>query len=191
MPVAVGGMRIVRKPRSAHLLHKVVRDEVKKRLEPIAERHVRSRQEVVANWRHRPDFGKQIRITPDTIMLTITIRNRNQSLGEDSDATIGDLWKWLDQTGTKPHRIPKEGVTLLAFQWGGPGSYISKTGAAPARHSGPGIVRNAKDFFAFSIEHPGFPPRHFSEDINRDLKRPFDNAVNAAYRAGLKKIARK
>jgi len=69
--------------------------------------------------------------------------------------------------GTKPHRIPKSGVTYMRFDWAGePGHHIPRThprtiasgdwdiGGLPVRWSGVG-----------SVNHPGIEARNFDEVI--------------------------
>ncbi|MCL4296138.1 MAG: hypothetical protein KJ077_10440 [Anaerolineae bacterium] len=179
------GLKVIRKPRNAILQYKAARDIVRAKLQPVADAHARSRQAITANWTNQPQFEGKTGVGPKTIYVLVVITNKDQQL-TSGGATIGQLWYWLDVTGTKAHRIPLNGRSLLAFEWGGPGSYLSKTGPGPARFGGPGTVQGGTMRFFRYVNHPGFPPRHFSEAINKDLKEKFDNAVGSGYRAALK-----
>jgi len=193
MPISGGGMKIIKKPLSAKYQYAQIRQEVTKELEGVAQEHVKARERVVSNWQHRPKFKSKVGVGPKQIQILIEVANKNESLGDGKDTTIGDLWMWLDKTGTKAHDIPKAPSTGTgAFMWGGPGSYISKTGANPARYGGPGVVNGGTMHFysksGRSLRHPGFPAREFGKAINTDLKHPFDLAVKRGYGRGFKKV---
>lgn len=179
------GMKIIRKTRNPVLQYKAAREIVRAKLQPVAEAHVRSRQAIVANWKNQPKFEGKVGVGEKMIYLLVVITNKDQALTRGG-ATIGDLWRWLDRTGTRPHRIPLNGRALLFFEWGGPGSYISKTGPGPARYGGPGTVRGGVMVALAFVNHPGFPARHFGDAINKDLKDKFDNAVTSGYRQALR-----
>lgn len=179
---------LVRKPTSPKILHKIVRDEVRAELVKVGEAAVKSRDRVVSNWSNKPEFESKVEVGTKRLRVT-TVAKKGKKL-QSSNATTADLWKWIDKTGTKAHPIPKQPKKMgaLRFPWGGPGSYQSKTGANPARFGGPGTVRNPTIRYAKQVQHPGFPPRNFTEAINKDLKKDFDNAVRRGYRRGIAKI---
>lgn len=179
---------LIRKPKSPKVQHSIIRNEIQKRLKPVADSAVKSREQVVANWSSgsKPKFKNEVAVTTKKIEIIVVVR-RGQRL-PNSDATTADLWKWIDETGTRPHVIrPKKSGGRLAFI---AGNYQAKTGARPARFGGPGRVVNGKPVFAKQVQHPGFPPREFSEAINRDLRKEFDKAVDAGYKAGFRKVTR-
>lgn len=178
--------KLVRKPQSPNIQKRIVRQEVISKLKPVAKAAKESYDKVVDNWSNKPAFKDEIKVTTDSIEVIISVR-RGQKI-QGSDATVADLWKWINETGTRPHVIrPKRQGRVLSFPWGGPGSYQSKTGANPARYGGSGTVRNAQPTFRTQVNHPGFKPRKFSDAINRDLQQKFRQAVDSGYRSGLKK----
>lgn len=180
--------KLVRKPKSAKFLYDTVRQEVAKALKPIAKASEDARNRVVSNWENKPVFKSEIIVGPDTIRV-ITKLQRPKRLSSGSGDT-NKLWRWVDQTGTRPHTIrPKRPGGKLAFRWGGPGSYQSKTGARPARYGGPGTVRGAEMAYRKFVNHPGFPARNFTEAINRDLRAKFNQAVDKGYRNGFRKVS--
>lgn len=186
------GVKLIRKPQSPNILHRQIRQEVIIHLKPVAIAARKSYEKVVENWNNQPKFQEQITVTQSRIEIQVLVR-RGQRLDNGSDLTTADLWKIINTTGAKAHPIPKQPKRqgALRFPWGGPGSYQSKTGANPARYGGPGIVQNAQVIYRKQVHHPGFKPRHFSEAINKDLRKPFDRAVDAGYRAGLRKIGKR
>lgn len=183
-------VKLVRKPRSPKILHRIIRQAVIDELKPVAKAATQSYEKVVGNWDNKPKFKTDIKVTEKDIEI-ITVVRRGQRL-KNGDATTADLWKWIDKTGTKAHPIPKQPKQkgFLVFPWGGPGSYKSKTGARPARYGGPGTVANATTQYRKQVQHPGFEARHFSDAINTDLREDFDRAVDRGYRKGFAKVSR-
>lgn len=180
--------KLVRKPKSPDVQKRIIRQEVISKLKPVANAVTKSYEAVVDNWEHQPKFKTDIKVTSQQIEI-ITVVRRGERLESGSSATTSDLWKWIDKTGTKAHSIkPKKAGGVLRFPWGGKGSYKSKTGARPARYGGPGTVSNPTTQFRKQVNHPGFPPRHFSDAINQDLRKRFNNAIDSGYRAGLRKL---
>lgn len=179
--------KLIRKPKSPNIAKRIIRQEVIRTLKPVADASQKSYEAVVDNWNNKPAFKTDIKVTDKQIEI-VTVVRRGQRV-EGSDITTATLWKFIDTTGTKAHSIrPKRPTGVLRFSWGGPGSYQSKTGARPARYGGPGTVRNAQIVYRKHVNHPGFPPRKFSEAINKDLKGKFNNAIDSGYRSGLRKL---
>lgn len=187
------GLKLVRKPRTPKVQQRIIREEVRQKLKPVVKIAQQSYERVVSNWENKPEFGTRIIVTSDKIQALVTLkRSGAKKLRGSSNATTADLWKWIDQTGTKAHPIPKQPKTrgALRFTWGGPGSYQSKTGARPARFGGPGVVQRGETVYRKQVQHPGFPPRKFSEAIGKDLRPQFNRAIDAGYRSGFRKATR-
>lgn len=180
--------RLVRKPRSPKLQMDEIQEAVRNRLKPVADLMVRQRAAIVANWVHQPVFKSEVKVTGNSIEIVVFIENASDSLGPYG-GTIGDLWQWIDETGTSPHLIEAAPGNVLVFSWGGPGSYVPKTSARPARYGGPGEVQNGQTVGLSFVHHPGFPPRRFSAAINSGIKAKLDAAVDAGYKAGFRKIS--
>ncbi|MCG3207319.1 MAG: hypothetical protein FOGNACKC_00919 [Anaerolineae bacterium] len=160
------GMSITRRPQSPKYQAQIVRDEVRAGLVPVGAEHVRRRERITANWQamHQPGFEAAIGVGPVEVYLRIRMANLNAPLGQYGNYTVGDLWRWLDKTGTPPHMIyPLDPRGVLRFEIGG-------------------VVLYRK-----WVRHPGFPPRHWSDMINAELKDDFDKAVNNAMRRGFRK----
>lgn len=157
---------------------RIVRREQKAALTPVKDEHVKRRKEVVSDWstKNRPGFSGTIGVK-NGILMTIKATGTAFKLL---------LWRWIDVTGTKAHRIPKSGKTFLSFIWGGPGSYKARTLPNPPRFGGLGaVVGGIRRVFRF-VSHPGFPPRKFGEAINKDLVRPELKAYKTGGRRGLR-----
>lgn len=185
MPAQVGQFGIVatRQPRSAKIIFAEVQESQRRELQPVANAHARSRARVAANWTNRPEFEGRVRVSQTEVSVQVVIRNRSARI-KGGKATIGDLWKWLDRTGTRPHKIIARNPKGLAFLYG---TYQSKTGANPARYGGPGKVVGGTFVRPRQVDHPGFPPRRFSQVINKDLDGEFKNAVKRGYRKGFRR----
>ena len=133
-----------------------VQNEIRKDLDKVAKTHVKSLERVVADWSSstRPTFKAKTVVTAQRMGVNITVKEADRKK---------PIWKWVDRTGTKKHKIPKKpktGRSRLRFRTG----YQSRTGARPARFGGPGRATGPVRY-ARQVTHPGFPPRRFSETI--------------------------
>lgn len=179
-------MALIRRqrPNRPETRHAQGRQILAQELKGVAKAAERSRQKIVADWENQPTFEAVVVIEPDMIRV-VTRLGRPKKL-KDGNANTNDLWTWIDQTGTRPHTIrPKRPSGVLAFQGG---KYQSKTGARPPRYGGPGTVSNPQAVYTRRVQHPGFPPRHFTRAIDKDVKREFNNAIQRARRKAAKVI---
>jgi hypothetical protein len=155
-----------------------VQNEIRKDLAKVGEAHVRSLQRVVADWSSdsRPTFKIKTVVTAQRIGINLTVKEANRKK---------PIWKWVDQTGTKPHKIPKQpkkGRSRLRFRAG----YQPKTRPSPARFGGSGRATGPIRY-ARQVNHPGFPPRKFSEQILKDLRPEYNKAVRNGARRGMRR----
>lgn len=185
--MAKGGIRIIQRPPAAKARLKLIRDQIVRELKPLAEEHVKARQEIVSDFETEIKFGHRISATEKQITLSIVVENAAEQL-EGSDWTVGELWAALDRKGTKSHVIrPKQQGGILRFQSGGKGSYQPRTRPI-ARSGGPGRVNRGETVYRRQVNHPGFPPRKFSETINKRLRKRFDKAVSRGVTLGWRKV---
>lgn len=149
----------------------------RKALEEVLDRQVKptllkSHKIIVADWEHKPDFGTKKYITAEQIAVSIF------PIGENAK-----IWTFVDQ-GTKPHKIAAKNAPNLVFQWGGPGSYVSKTLARPARTvRGGGYVKNPTLQVRKAVNHPGTQAREFTPEIAEDIKPDFQKTIENTFRA--------
>jgi len=166
--------RLSKNAPKASATFKAVRDEVRIGLTRTKDKAVKAYQEVVANWSDGSRPGFEGKVESGAVRTSVTVR----AVGNAHQLFI---WKLVNETGRKPGPIFPKKAKFLRFQWGGPGSYQAKTGAGPARHSGPGTVANGETTFRRQVWHPGFEPREFDEVINPtivvDMKRETKNGV--------------
>ena len=153
--------------------------EIGKQLQVVGRQHVAERKKVVADFDHKPEFEQEVKISQAQITMTISLSNAGEQISEGF--TIGDLWTALDKTGTKPHTIPKKPGGRLAFQTGyQPHTRPIARSGGPGRPTGPTVFRK-------EVKHPGFPPRKFSDAINKRLRRQFEQAIDRGFRIGSKR----
>lgn len=185
---SLGSVKIIKKPPPAKVMAQAINQEIIKQLQPVGRQHVSERKRVVADFDHKPEFGYRVSATEKQITLTVLLENASEPVSEEW--TIGDLWKALDSEGTPPHDIgPKDPNGQLTFEYNGPGSYSPHTRPV-ARFGGPGKVENGQVFRTKRgtvLKHPGFPPRKFSDSINKRLRRQYDAAIDRGVRLGSKK----
>jgi hypothetical protein len=157
--------QIINRPKSAKLQYLDVRREARKTGETVAERRLKRYQAIVANWENQPEFGVKFSVTKRGISL------------------------WIDFTGTKPHPIKAKNAPVLSFLWGGPGSYSPKTRPVGI-FGGPGIVSGGNLVAFLEVDHPGFPPRLFTEDMNRQFGPKDKRDLYNAYRRGFRRATK-
>lgn len=177
----MAGIKVIHRPPRANLRYGAIQKEIVKQVGGVGRLHVQEREKVVADFDTAIEFGYQVKVTPGQVTLSVNVTNDNAEVSEGF--SVGDLWKALDQTGTKPHTIkPKQPGGTLRFQTG----YQPHT-RPPARYGGPGQATGAV-VSAKEVNHPGFPPRKFSEKINKRLRPAYLKAISRGVSIGWNKI---
>jgi len=120
--------------------------------------HVKRRKRIVSGWSASTQPTFSWLVSAQILKTTLIVKAREKDSGRP-------IWFWIDVSGTRPHRIPGP----VSFPWSGTGSYQARTHANPPRFGGTGAVRNPKQVTFQFVNHPGFPARKFSEDINTEL----------------------
>ena len=159
-------------------LDSIARKEIERVLdERVKPALVKSHEKVVEDWTTKITFQARKVIKPDVITVYVYPTGENKN-----------IWYYVDQ-GTKPHPItPKKPGGMLVFPWGGPGSYVSKTLAKPARTVvGGGYVRNPQTVRAKRVQHPGTEGRNFTGQIANEIKPDFKREMENAFRRTARK----
>lgn len=157
---------------------KPYRDEIRKDVTKVGKRGLTQYKRIVGNWSAsvRPDFNLSVSVLVSGVIVRIYVKEK------DKDKPV---WLWIDKTGTKSHKItPRKPGGKLAFN---AGTYAPKTSPNPARFGGPGSVQNPTFVVVPEVNHPGFPPRRFSDQINKDMAEPFRKAIYNGGRRGLRR----
>ena len=175
--------QITKRPPKAAQQYKAVQDEVRVGLKRVGDRTEKAYKQVVQNWQSKPGFKAEVGSGTKQLYVRVKVTGTRRVI---------DNWIRIDKKGMKPRVItPKKrdklGRLLLYFEWGGPGSYESKTNHSPARFGGSGKVRNGRLVAMKQVNHPGFKPRKFSEAINKDSRELLDREVRNGYRRGLRR----
>lgn len=180
--MALGSVKLIKKLGSPQQQFKLIQDQIKRELVPVAQAHVDERGKIVSDWDTEVKFGYRINATDKQVTLTILVENENEAVSEDF--TVGDLWKSLDKTGTRgPYpipKVPKEGKRL-AFRT----NYQPHTRPI-GRSGGPGVATGPL-VRPIQVTHPGIQPRKFSKVINKKLDKRFTKAVDRGVRLGARK----
>lgn len=183
MATGKGSIRIIKRPPPAKIRFRLIQDQIKRELVPVAKAHVEEREKVVSDFEHDINFGYRISTTEKQITLSIVVENDKEEVSEGF--TIGDLWKSLDQTGTRgSYQIPKnpQPGKRLAFRLG----YQPHTRPI-GRYGGPGVA-TGKLVRPEVVMHPGIKPRKFSQGINKRLRKRYEKAIERGVRLGWNKI---
>lgn len=155
------------------IAQKEIREAMDKKIKPAL---VKSHEKVVEDWTSDVGFAARTYIRKDSITVYV------YPTGEDKE-----IWNYVDR-GTKAHPIKAKNKPRLAFMWGGPGSYVPKTLARPARTvQGGGYVKNPTLRTPYQVQHPGSEGRGFTKQIARDIEPFFHKEINNAFR----RVARK
>ena len=170
--------RYVKQPLKPEIMHKHIRERVIQELQVVGQAHVYERQQIVQDFKHKPEWGFDVQTTQKELRLRILLKNPDAGVSEDW--TIADLWHALDEEGTRPHIIRPKRAKALRFQ---KGRYMPKTNPG-GKFRGPGKVIGGKTVFAKQVHHPGTKPRHFTRRINKDLRKLFLTQAERGYRLG-------
>lgn len=177
--MATSSIKLISRPPKANLQFASIQREITKQLQGVGRQHVQERKKVVSNFDHKPEFGFEVKVSSGQVTLTVNVTNPNEPVSDNF--SIGDLWTSLDKTGTRPHVIRAKNAPRLSFVTG----YQSKT--RPIARSGGSGVATGNRVFARQVNHPGYPPRRFSETIGKRLRRQFTQAVDRGVRIGAKR----
>ncbi len=130
---------------------------------------------VTANWNTKISFRSRKFIKIDSISVTVFPFGKNKQ-----------IWGYVS-FGTQPHKIRAKNAPMLAFQWGGYGSYKPKT-APIGKFGGPGTVTGGTLRFMKEVNHPGSEGRKFEEAIRADYKKDFSRTINNAFRRIIRRL---
>lgn len=106
-------------------------------------------EQTVATWEKAPTFAIK------------------KVVGGYSVQTSSKLYKMVDETGAKKHKIVAKRKKALYFMAASPGNYVPKTQPKVINSNYAyynGVLRRV---VRKSVDHPGFKPRKFSETIQK------------------------
>jgi hypothetical protein len=118
-------------------------------------------------WRRNVQFEYTVRVLGNILTVNAGTRDR--------------IYKMLDETGARPHKIFPRGPYPLRFQWAGPGSYIPKTTPRSLAVNLSGGARGPMVRLMY-VNHPGFEPREFTEVIRDRVEPKFIEKMEADVR---------
>ena len=132
---------------------------------------------IVANWEHKPIFKGRKFVTADAIWVNIFPTGTNKL-----------IYTYVTK-GTRPHVIRVKNAQMLAFMWGGPGSYNAKTGPG-GKFGGPGTVSGGTMTFAKQVNHPGNAARDFERVILKQEKQWYSRTMENAWRRAIRAMSK-
>lgn len=172
-------VRLIKKFPKPEQIMANIQHEIARQLQTVARHHVAERNKAVSNWEHQLKFSHQIKVSQKQATMDIVLTNDDEAVSEGF--SMGDLWTSIDKTGTRPHVIAAKNAPRLAFQT----NYQPHTRPI-ARSGGPGAATGP--FVSIQqVNHPGYPPRKFSEAIEKRLRRQFEQSIDRGIRLGSRK----
>ena len=128
-------------------------------------------RQTVFGWSVKPDFGWSQTKTSGEISINVYPR------GEGAD-----IWNLVNK-GSPPHRIPKTGFARMVYRPG------YKAATKPGSLQSGRKYRSGKPRVSYSIDHPGFEARNFTELIAEkyasDFAMDMQEAVTEVARRGM------
>lgn len=167
--------RAFRKKRAKNVYFEIAR-EVERTIDKIVKPELLSYfVKITKSWKNKPTWKAKKKITGKDIIVYVWPEKGKEA----------DIWRFVSG-GTKPHKIrPKKKGGVLAFMWGGKGSYKPKT-TTSGGYKGPGTVMGGESVKFAEVNHPGNKPRNFEKHISRwytpKFKRHMKNAIRRAIR---------
>jgi len=132
-------------------------------------------QRIIKIWEHKPEFKAMKRVTKGGISIYVYQTGPN-----------ANIWRYVSQ-GTRPHIIqPKKPGGMLAFTWGGYGSYKPHTSKG-GHYGGPGTVANPQPTVLPMVNHPGNEPRELEKWVAHWYKPKFVPLMRNAIRRGARR----
>ena len=132
-----------------------LRGAMRDTMKTIENEALRSYRRTTDTWKHKPEFQALEDFGEDHFTVLV--------------GTDDSIYRFVD-TGTSEHIIqPKEVGGVLAFQWGGPGSYVAKTTPGVIGSQAGGPVGNMT--FRHWVLHPGNAPRGFTKMIEETMRK--------------------
>jgi len=178
MPLLLRSIRSKKRQAAIQDLEGITRKEIEKVLaERVGPSLRKSFVIITKNWKHKPVWRLTKKFKPDSVGVNVAPTGKNKK-----------IWIFVDK-GTKSHPIEAKKGKSLAFNWGGKGSYKSKTLSNPARTvSGGGKVVDGSMVFPKKVNHPGSKARNFTKTIAKDIEPSFKREIENAFRRTANKV---
>ena len=165
--------------RRAFVNYPEVRRVLESALDNVVKPHfIKAFDTITSNWEHKPEFNGRKFITPDAVKVNIFPTGKNKEI-------YGYVTK-----GTRPHTIRAKKAPVLAFVWGGPGSYAAKTGPGGSWYNGPGFVVGGRETFRKEVRHPGSKPRNLEALVAKREKPWYNKTMEAAWKRAIRAMSK-
>lgn len=136
-------------------------------LDRVAKIVQRIEQDIVGNWKNKPDM---------VIKDTSTQGKIARWIGPEGENRI--IWVWVTK-GTEEHDIPSKKDYMTFHRDYTPKTFKGFHGG-PGTYSGPRVKKRL-------VKHPGAEPRNFEDDITRQVAPQFNKEVISARNEGVSK----
>jgi hypothetical protein len=161
---------VVKEIRPERFKDKAFKDAILKAAKAYAKELQKDFEKTTATWETEVEFEQEVDYKPNGPTVLV--------------GTDNEIYGYVNN-GTKRHPIfagiytGKSNKKVLAFQWGGKGSYKPKT-KPRVIGSGPSSISGAQPWRLPYVDHPGFEGRHFDEEIQKQHEPKFKRAMEKA-----------
>jgi hypothetical protein len=180
---------VTRRPRSANVMHNIVRKEVRQALQELADKTKKELEDYVKDWEEKPKFTVKVGVSDEQWYIDVKVNRRNK---------IGRIFTWVDKgTGKRgggksyfirPKKRNKSGWLRFTVPHSPKTLPFPTIAGFPANEP----FRKVKTYL---VIHPGIYPRNFTTRVHNKLaerNKPgsFKSVVDAAIKRAFRKISK-
>src|SRR4030042_6973398 len=161
--------KLIRRPRSARVLHKIIRDEIREEYTNMALDVIERLKRDLVTWEKKPKFSFNVQAGEKRWGIWVHY---------DKKSPIGQIYNWVDEgTGQAAGHGPKYPIVPVhadSLAFGVPNQPKTEPSAVSLRL--PAVVMSGygkqKTVYRQKVMHPGIRPRFFTQSLRDEMKSP-------------------
>lgn len=185
-------LTLIRRPRAPHVLHGIIKDEVRYAYHELGAELVSRLLRDIADWDGQPDFKYRVEVGNKRWMVSVSY---------DKESDMGKIYMWVDEgtaeAGGKGSKYPIVAVNADALHFTTPNTPKTEPNVIGGM---PGIVFSSgvatfQDIYRKKVMHPGIRPRNFTKTLREEYNSRtrvggFRSVTEAAIKRGIRKIGK-
>ena len=185
-------LKLIRRPRYARVLHKIIRDEVREEYNNMALDMIERLKSDIVEWEKKPKFTFTVQVGEKRWGIWIHV---------DRKSPIGKIYRWVDegtgQAAGHGGKYPIVPVHADALAFGVPNQPKTEPSLVSLRL--PAVVLSdygkQTTIYKKKVMHPGIRPRFFTQSLRDEMKAPtrrggFRMRTEAAIKRAKRKIGK-